>query len=163
MNAATLTVTMPTDTKIVMTRAFNAPRQLVWEAMTDPVKLSRWLFSPPGITMTVCEFEARVGGAYKWVWKSEHADPWMTIRGGITEMAPPERLVYTQIMESENLKEVSIFTVVYEFLGTGGDTQMRLTLEFPSRTARDVALKWRMETGMEMGYRQMDAMLVPCA
>jgi uncharacterized protein YndB with AHSA1/START domain len=60
-----LQVTTPTDTTISMTRTFNAPRELVWKAMTDPALIPRWIFSPPGWTMTKCEGEVRVGGAYR--------------------------------------------------------------------------------------------------
>ena len=87
MNSTTakgLQVSTPSDTTIVLTRAFNAPRRLVWEAMFDPVKMRRWMLPPPGWTMTVCEVDARVGGALKLAWKSEDADPMMTLEGVFT-------------------------------------------------------------------------------
>ncbi len=152
-------VSTPTDTTIVLTRTFNAPRRLVWEAMTDPAKLRRWMFAPPGWIMTVCEFEPRVGGRYRWVWKNAQFDPAMTLHGVLTEFQPHERIVHTQIMDMADCGTFEEFTVALELSDSGGLTPMRLTLSFASRAARDVALQWGMETGMEAGYQQMEAML----
>ena len=160
-HAPTLTITTPDDTTIVMTRAFKAPRRLVWEAMTDAGKLRRWLFAPPGWEMTVCEFDARVGGRYRWAWKTEQADPMMVIHGVMTEVVPPERITHTQVMEMAGCGgDVAEFNVRFELAeGAGGTTSWRLTLMFPDRQARDGALKWGMEKGMEAGYAVLDAML----
>src|SRR4029453_11863511 len=98
MNPKGLQVSTPTDSTIVLTRTFNAPRRLVWEAMTDPVKMRRWMLPPPGWTMTVCEWEARVGGALGVGGKSEDADPVMTLEGVFTEVVPHERMVHTETM-----------------------------------------------------------------
>ena len=65
----TLTVTTPTDREIVMTRVFAAPRRLVWDAMTKPEVLKRWLFGPPDWSMTVCENELEVDAAFRWEWR----------------------------------------------------------------------------------------------
>jgi uncharacterized protein YndB with AHSA1/START domain len=159
MNPAGLKVSTPTDTTIVLTRTFNAPRRLVWEAMTDPAKLRRWMFAPPGWIMTACEFEARVGGTYKWAWKNEHADPVMTLQGTMTEVVPHERVVHTQTMEMADGGPAAEFIVGLRFAEQSGVTQMRQTLTFPSKTDRDNALKWGMEKGMEVGYARLDAML----
>src|SRR5438045_1684960 len=68
MPAMNLNVTTPTDRQIVMTRTFDAPRRLVWEAMSKPELVRRWLLGPPGWTMTVCDDDLRVGGTFRWVW-----------------------------------------------------------------------------------------------
>ena len=160
MNAPTLNITTPTDTSIVMTRAFRAPRALVWQAMTDPAKLRRWMFAPPGWTMTTCEFDPRVGGAYRWAWKTEQADPMMVIHGVMTEVLPPERITHTQVMEMAGCGgEPATFTVRLELTESGGTTLLRLSLLFPSKQARDGALMWGMERGMEAGYAVLDRML----
>jgi uncharacterized protein YndB with AHSA1/START domain len=98
MNPKGLHVSTPTDTTIVLTRAFHAPRRLVWEAFTDPAKMRRWMLPPPGWTMTVCECDVRVGGALSLAWKSEDADPVMTLQGVFTEAVPHERMVHTETM-----------------------------------------------------------------
>jgi uncharacterized protein YndB with AHSA1/START domain len=159
MNAATLTVTTPTDTTIAMTRRFDAPRRLVWESMTSPAKLRRWLYAPPGWEMTVCEFDARVGGGYRWVWADADGRPIMTLHGEVTELVAPSRVVHTQVMEMHQCAAVTEFVVAMEFIEAHGVTQMRLTLTFRSKADRDNALLWGMENGMEVGYAQLDAML----
>lgn len=159
MNPGTLTITTPSDTAIVMTRSFNVPRRLVWEAMTDPGTLRRWLYAPPGWEMTVCEFEPRVGGAYRWVWADAGGQPLMTLRGEVTSLADPERVVHTQIMEMHQFAAVSEFVVTLELTEADGHTAMWLTLSFPTRADRDHAMTWRMEKGMEIGYARIDAML----
>src|SRR5882724_3230680 len=93
-----LQVSTPTDTTIVLTRTFNAPRRLVWEAFFVPEKMRRWMLPPPGWTLTVCECEARVGGALRVAWKSAEADPAMTLQGVFTEAIAPERAVHTEKM-----------------------------------------------------------------
>ncbi|MGD8280014.1 MAG: SRPBCC domain-containing protein, partial [Gemmatimonadota bacterium] len=64
-------VSLPSDTEVEVTRAFNAPRDLVWKAYTTPDLVQRWLLGPPGWTMPVCEMDVRVGGDFRWVWKAE--------------------------------------------------------------------------------------------
>lgn len=159
MYLASLKVSTPTDTTIVMSRSFDAPRRLVWEAMTDPAKIRRWMFAPPGWVMTVCEFSPRLGGAYRWVWKTEQADPMMTIHGVMKEVVPHERIVHTQVMEMSQCGTGDEFDVSLEFAEKSGVTQMKLTLSFKSKKERDSAMKWGMEKGMEVGYAQLDAML----
>src|SRR5215813_4749416 len=95
----TLQISTPTDTTIVLTRAFNAPRRLVWEAMFTPDKMRCWMLPPPGWTMTVCEVEARVGGALRLAWRDAEADPVMTLQGEFTEVIPHERIVHTETMK----------------------------------------------------------------
>ena len=66
--ATALKVTTPTDVEIVMTRAFDAPRRLVWDAMTRPDLVRRWMFTPPGWKWAECDMDVRVGGKFRWVW-----------------------------------------------------------------------------------------------
>lgn len=91
MNQKGLQISTPTDTTIVLTRTFQAPRRLVWEAMTTPQRMRRWMLPPPGWTLTVCVCEARVGGALSLAWKNDEADPFMTLQGVFTEVVPHER------------------------------------------------------------------------
>ena len=74
MTSSTLKVTTPTDREIVMTRIFDAPRALVFEALTKPALLKRWFLGPPGWTLAVCEIDLRVGGAYRYVWSGERGE-----------------------------------------------------------------------------------------
>jgi uncharacterized protein YndB with AHSA1/START domain len=158
MNPKGLQVSTPTDTTIVLTRTFNAPRRLVWEAMTDPAKMRRWMLAPPGYTMTVCECEARVGGALRLASKSEDADPAMTLHGVFTEVVPPERMVHTETMVMGSGEPIGSLLETHEFEEKNGVTTMRITQVYPSKDARDGVLTSGMEQGMEAAYKQMDAM-----
>lgn len=156
---APLQVSTPTDTTIVITRSFNAPRRLVWEAFTNPEKMRLWMFAPPGWTMTTSEFEARQGGRYKWAWKTADADPMMVIHGTLTEFVPFERIVHTQAMEMTHCGPCGDSTVMLELTERNSVTHAKMTLSYKTREERDAALASGMEHGMEAGYRNLDAML----
>ena len=93
-----LSVTTPSDREILMTRTFDAPRPLVWEAMSKPEFLRRWLFGPPGWSMTVCEDDPRVGGTFHWAWSGPDGSA-LSMRGVYREVVPPERVVRTEAFE----------------------------------------------------------------
>jgi uncharacterized protein YndB with AHSA1/START domain len=158
MNPKGLQISTPTDTTIVLTRTFNAPRRLVWEAMTVPVKMRRWMLAPPGWTLTVCECEVRVGGALRLAWKSEDADPIMTLQGVFTDVVPHERMVHTETMALGSGELIGSLLETHEFAEKNGVTTMRITQAYDSKDARDGAVASGMEHGMEAGYKQMDAM-----
>ena len=163
MNAKGLQVSTPTDTTILLTRTFNAPRRLVWEAMTNPAKMRRWMIAPPGWTLTVCECEARVGGALRLAWKNEDADPVMTLDGVFTEAVPHERMVHTETMRLGSGETIGALIETHEFSEKSGVTTMRITQAYDSKDARDGAVASGMEPGMEAGYKQLDAMLAHAA
>ncbi len=160
---ASLAVSTPTDTRIVMTRSFNAPRHLVWKAMTDPEMLPRWMFAPPGWTMTTCEGDVREGGAYRWAWTDETGQQALLIHGVYKEVTPPERIVHTEIMEMGCGGPIGELLASIDLTESGGITRMRMTLDFDTKEARDGALASGMEHGMEIGYKQLDAMFLKTA
>ena len=154
-----LHVSTPTDTTIVLSRAFNAPRRLVWEAMFTPDKMRRWMLPPPGWTMTTCQCEPRVGGALEVAWKSDDADPAMTLRGKFTEVVLHERAVHTETMALGSGQEVGSLLETHEFAEQGSITTMRITQTYASIEARDGAIASGMDQGMEACYQQLDAEL----
>ena len=93
-NTGTLKVTTPTDREIVLTRVFDAPRDLVYDAFTKPELLKRW-FGPRGFSLTVCEVDLRVGGDWRFVLRGPDGKE-MGMRGVYRELAPPERSVHTE-------------------------------------------------------------------
>src|SRR5712692_6290123 len=99
MNTGDLKVTAPTDREIAMTRAFNAPGRLVFDALTKPELVKQWLLGPPGWTMPVCEIDLRVGGAYPLRLAAELHGSKMGGRGVYREIVPPERLVFTEVFD----------------------------------------------------------------
>lgn len=159
MNPKGLQITTPTDTTIVLTRTFHAPRRLVWEAMTDPARMRRWMLAPPGWTMTVCECEARAGGALRLAWKNADADPFMTLQGVFTAVVPHERMVHTETMAMGSGETIGSLLETHEFTEKNGVTAMRITQLYPSKEARDGAIASGMDQGMEAGFRQMEALL----
>jgi uncharacterized protein YndB with AHSA1/START domain len=159
MNPKGLQISTPTDTTIVLTRTFDAPRRLVWEAMTLPVNMRRWMLPPPGWTLSECECDARVGGALRLAWKNEDADPVMTLRGVFKEVVPYERMVHTELMEMTSVGPIGSLVETHEFAEKGGVTTMRITQVYDSKEARDGALGSGMDQGMEAGYVKLDALL----
>lgn len=163
MSPKELQIATPTDTTIVLTRTFQAPRRLVWEAMTDPARMRRWMLPPPGWSITVCEVEARVGGALRLAWKSADADPVMTLEGVFTEFAPPERMVHTETMKLGSGQAIGSLVETHEFAEQGGVTTMRITQTYESKEARDGALASGMDQGMEAGFKQLEALVAQAA
>src|SRR5438874_543510 len=95
-----MTLTLSGDRAIVVTRVFDAPRSLVFDAMTKPEMLKRWLTGPPGWSLAVCEMDLRVGGAYRWVWRGPNGEE-MGMGGVHREIVPPERIVNTQLFDED--------------------------------------------------------------
>ena len=164
MSAASngLQIATPTDTTIVMTRTFSAPRRLVWDAVFTPDKMARWMLPPPGWTLTVCECEARVGGALNEAWKSVEADPAMTLKGVFTEVVPLERAVHTETMALGTGEVIGSLVEEHAFTEKGGITSLRITQTYLSKEERDGAIGSGME-GMEVCYQKLDEVLVQIA
>ena len=108
--------------------------------------------------MTVCECEARVGGALRLAWKSEDADPAMTLQGVFTEVVLHERMVHTETMELGSGQTIGSLVETHEFAEKDNVTTMRITQAYEAKEARDGAIASGMDQGMEAGYMQMDAM-----
>jgi len=154
-----LQIATPTDTTIVLRRAFNAPRRLVWEATFTPDKMRRWMLPPPGWTMTSCECEVRVGGKLSIAWKSDEANPVMTLRGEFTEVAPHQHAVHTETMALGSGQTVGSLVERHEFADQGAGTVMTITQTYSSKEDRDGALASGMDQGMEACYQKLDTLL----
>ncbi len=159
MNSKGLQISTPTDTTIVLTRTFDAPIRLVWAAMFTPAKMRRWMLPPPGLTLTACECDARVGGVLKVAWRNEEADPFMTLQGVFTEVVPQVRAVHTETMALGSGQTVGQQVETHAFTEKGGVTTMRITQVYDSKDARDEAVASGMDQGMEACYQHLDALL----
>ena len=148
-DGATLCTT-PSDREIVVTRVFNAPRRLVFEAWTNPEHLPHWMLGPEGWTMPVCEIELRVGGAWHFVWRRADGTE-MGMRGLYQEIMPPERLVTTESWGGD-WPETRNTLVLSE---ANGLTTMTLTILYPSKEARDRALGTGMKEGMTRSFDRL--------
>src|SRR5215216_2262894 len=117
-----LQISTPKDDIIILTRAFNAPRPLVWEAMFTADKMRRWMLPPPGWSISRCECDARVGGALSLDWKSDEGDQTMTLRGEFTEVVPYERAIHTEAMALGSGESIGSLVEKHEFAEEGGVT-----------------------------------------
>jgi uncharacterized protein YndB with AHSA1/START domain len=152
----TLRVTTPADREIVMTRVFAAPRDLVFAACTKPELLKRWLLGPPGWTLPVCEIDLKVGGALRFVWRGPDGTE-MGMSGVYREVAPPERLAHTELFDADwTGGETLVTTVLRE---QAGRTTLTGTVLYPSREARDAALRAGMEQGVAASYDRLAELL----
>lgn len=152
-----LKVTMPSDREIAMTRVFDAPRTLVFDAHTKPELVRRWLLGPPGWSMPVCEIDLRVGGKYRWVWRSDKDGTTMGMGGVYREIVAPERLVTTEQFDEAWYPGEGLNTLV--LLEQRGRTTLTQTMRYQSREARDAVLKAGMEQGVEASYDRLVELL----
>ena len=154
----TLKVTTPTDLEIVLTRTFDAPRTLVWEAMSKPELLKQWLFGPPGWVMTTCEDDLRVGGTFRWAWSGPDGIA-MAMHGVYREVTPPERVVRTEVFDfgcdAQGGEQLSTLLLQE----ADSKTNLTLTVLYDSKEARDGALASGMERGVSAGYDRLEEML----
>src|SRR5215216_5928445 len=126
----------PSDLELVTTRTFDAPRRLVWEAWTNPKHVPHWLLGPEGWTMPVCEIDLRPGGAWHFVWRRSDGSE-MEMRGLYKEITAPDRLVTTESWGGDWPETVNTLTLFEK----NGKTTMTQTVLYPSKEARDAALK----------------------
>jgi uncharacterized protein YndB with AHSA1/START domain len=152
-NTGTLQVTTPSDREIVMTRVFDAPRRLVWDAFTRPELLKRW-FGPRGWSLVVCEVDLRVGGGFRFVLRGPDGTT-MGMRGVYREIAPPERSVHIESFD-DYPGESQVTTVMVEH---GGKTTLTATVLYPSREIRDALIKSGMEHGAAESYDKLAELL----
>lgn len=151
-----LELTTPTDREIVMTRTFDAPRHLVFQAFTQPELLKRWLLGPPGWSMVVCETAAKVGDRYRYTWRHSNGEE-MGMGGVCREFVPPERIVATETFDQPWYEgEALVTTVLRE---QNGKTLLTLTVLYESRKTRDAVLKSRMKDGVAASYERLAELL----
>jgi uncharacterized protein YndB with AHSA1/START domain len=144
------------DREIVMTRVFNAPRHLVFEAFTRPDLLRQWLLGPPGWTMPVCEVDLRVGGKYRYVWRNDKGVE-MTASGTFREVVAPERIVASETFDPSWYPGECVNTMALK--EEGGRTLLTQTLRYESNAAREVVIKSPMESGVAISYERLEQLL----
>lgn len=152
----TLNVATPNDHEIVMTRAFDAPRHLLFDCWTKPELLKRWLLGPDGWYFVVCDVDLSVGGAFRFVWRGPDGTD-MGMGGEFREIVPPERLVNTETYDHDTSGGAALVTVT--FTEQAGKTMVTSTMRFPSQETRDAALASGMEDGVAVSYDRLEAYL----
>jgi len=156
-NTGTLEVTTPTEREIVLTRVFDAPRSLVFDAMTKPELLKRW-FGPRGWSLVVCEVDLKVGGAWRFVLRGPDGTE-MGMRGVYREIVPPERSVHTESFDDFPGESLVTTTLVEQ----GGKTRLTGTVLYPSQEIRDMVIKSGMEHGAAETYDKLAEYLASIA
>jgi uncharacterized protein YndB with AHSA1/START domain len=149
----TLKVTTPTDREILMTRVFDAPRELVWDAHTRPELVKQWMLGPPGWSMPVCEIDLRVGGRLRYVWRNNDGRE-MGLNGVYREITPTDRLVHTELFDEDWTGGETVVTTL--FTENSGKTTLAMTVRYASREVRDNVLKSGMETGVAESFDRLD-------
>jgi uncharacterized protein YndB with AHSA1/START domain len=153
-------VTLPNDRDVVVVREFNAPRSLVFDAWTKPELVRRWLLGPPGWTMPVCEMDVRVGGKYRWRWRSDEDGKEFGFTGEFREVVRPSRIVHVERYEPGDVGgEMGEALVTSEMTEQSGVTTHKMTIHYESKEVRDAALKTGMTDGMEQSYQKLDDVL----
>ena len=145
------TFTTPSEREVVAARVFEAPRELVWKAYTEPEHLRQWMGGYEGWAIAVCEVDLRPGGAYRYVWRKEDGEE-LTISGVHKEIDPPERLVVTESWGGDWPDALN--TLVFE--EEDGRTTLTVTVLYPSQEARDAALATGMTDGWSVSYDRLD-------
>jgi uncharacterized protein YndB with AHSA1/START domain len=154
-NAESFTVTTPSDREIVVTRVFNAPRKLVYEAWTNPKYVPHWMLGPEGWTMPLCEIDLRPGGSWHFVWRHSSGKE-MEMRGEYREVKPPERLVSSESWGPEWPETLNTL----ELSEHAGKTTATITILYASKGDRDAALATGMKAGMAMSYDRLEKFLL---
>jgi uncharacterized protein YndB with AHSA1/START domain len=154
-NLGLLEITTPSDREIAMTRTFDAPARLVFDAWTKPELIKRWLGVRAGWTMAVCEVDLRVGGKYRFVWRGP--DMTMGMGGAYREVVPPTRLVSTEKFDEAWYEGEALDTMV--LVERDGKTTVTTTVRYMSREVRDAVIKSDMASGVAEGYDKLAELL----
>jgi len=155
-NSQSFKVTTPSDREVTLTRLFDAPRRLVWEAMSKPEHVRRWWGALDAEhSMTVCEIDFRVGGAWRFIGRGPQGE--YGFHGVYHEIAAPERVVFTEIYDPFPNDGSLVTSVLTE---DGGKTRLTVTALYPSKEIRDFVISTGMETGAAISYDRLEDLVI---
>ena len=146
-NTGRAVLILPADTQIRITREFDAPRALVWKAWTTPELIKRWWHAKRG-TATVADVDLKAGGRWRWVMVTRDGRE-VAFHGQYREVAPPERLVYTEVFEGAPGADDRPVVVTVTFTERDGRTTATMLMDAPSREVRDMIVESGMEGGLQ--------------
>ena len=155
-STGTLQITTPSERDLAMTRTFDAPRRLVFDAWTKPELLKRWLGVFGGWSLAVCEVDLRVGGKYRFEWRKNDGTV-MGMGGVYREVVPPARLVSTEKFDDPWYEGEAVGTT--EFDEKDGRTTVTSTVRYASQEIRDTVLRSPMESGVVKSYDKLAEVL----
>jgi uncharacterized protein YndB with AHSA1/START domain len=154
-----VTVEAKGERELVISRAFNAPKGLVFKAYTECKYLKRWLSGAEGWSLDVCEVDLTVGGKYRWVWKRGETE--MGAGGEYREISRPDRIVCTEQFDNPWYAGEAISTLTLE--EKDGVTTLTNTMLYVSKEARDTVLQSPMESGLSLSYDRLEELLAESA
>jgi uncharacterized protein YndB with AHSA1/START domain len=154
------TVTLPADEQILIVREFDAPRHLVYRAMTEPELVRRWWSGERG-EVTSAEIDLRVGGAWRYVMTAQGGFE-VAFHGEYREIVPNERIVTTEVYEGAP-PEAGFALNTVTFTERDGRTTFELLMEVDSREIRDMILATGMEGGMQEAYDKLERVAISLA
>jgi uncharacterized protein YndB with AHSA1/START domain len=152
----TLKITAHGDCELIITRTFDAPRALVWDCLTTPDLLKRWLYGPDDWTLAECDIDLRVGGKYRYLWRKSNGVE-MGMGGVYREIVEPERLVSTEKFDESWYPGEAVGTAV--LAEKNEKTTLTTTMRYESKAARDAVLASPMESGLSLGYDRLQQVL----
>jgi uncharacterized protein YndB with AHSA1/START domain len=154
-NSETYKTSTPSDREIVLTRLFDAPRHLVFDAMTKPEHVRRWWGClDDRYSVQVCEIDLRPGGSWRFVGRGPKGE--YTFYGVYRDIAPPDRVVFTEIYAPYPDVESVVTTV---FTEEAGKTRITVTALYPSKDVRDTVLSTGMERGAGISYDRLEELV----
>lgn len=150
-----LTITLPSDREICVTRSFKAPMDLIFDCWTIPALIRRWL-GPSDWVFTTCEFDARVGGKWRFVTKGPDGFE-MGSSGEVLEITRPDWIKTNEIYDMDWTGGQTIVT--NRISEANGITTSVVTILYANKEARDGARATPMAEGMEMGFKRLEELL----
>jgi uncharacterized protein YndB with AHSA1/START domain len=150
----TVKVTLPTDTEVVVTRQFDAPRGMVFDALTKPDLLRRW-YGPEGWSLDVCDIDLEVGGTWRIVLRRPDGKA-IGQKGVYQEIVRPERIVHTESWEDWDPGETLVTVTLIEH---AGKTTLTSRMRFPSRDVRDIVVKNGLDKNLNQTYDKLADLL----
>ncbi|ODT68220.1 MAG: hypothetical protein ABS75_21400 [Pelagibacterium sp. SCN 63-23] len=154
---APLSVTMPSDTQIVIERGFTAPPHLVYACFTQPSLIRRWLTGPDGWTMPVCTYDARPGGTYRFEWRGPPGEGELALSGTITSIDAIRYVDAREIFDHGTMGPPYRAELLFTPVEPG--THLLNTLTYASLAHRDLVASTGMAEGTEMSFRNLDRLL----
>jgi uncharacterized protein YndB with AHSA1/START domain len=156
-------VSLPSDTEVRVTRSFNAPRKLVWQAHTEPELFRRWIGGYPGWSMPVCEMDVRTGGKYRWRWRMDENGQEFGFFGAYSEVDAPALMVAEEHYDPGTMggaMDASSPSIVRTtFTEKNGVTTLVTLITYVSKDVRDAAISTGMTDGMEVSYARLEKLV----
>jgi len=155
--SGTATIALPTDEQILITREFDAPKELVYKAWTTPELVKRWWSGHRG-SVTLAEIDLRVGGTWRFVMIA-HGGYEVAFHGEYREIVPNERIVSTEVYEGAPEGGDGVVNTI-TFTELDGRTTLTILTDAPTRPVRDAIIDSGMESGMQEGMDLLEQVAI---